>query len=158
MSTTFNGSKPGPITRATSYRSIAAPRTAHINDEYHGSFSTLNSEISTESELPGQVWKEKDHISARDFPAEHNSVNTKDETPSHSTRPPLSRAPSSQWQAGPPASIHSTADGALYPEGGLRAWLVVFGSFSGMMAAFGFMNTSKCHIILSTSSLALIYD
>ncbi|KAK4494588.1 hypothetical protein PRZ48_013944 [Zasmidium cellare] len=28
-----------------------------------------------------------------------------------------------------------------YPEGGLRAWLVVFGGFSGMMAAFGLMNT-----------------
>ena len=26
---------------------------------------------------------------------------------------------------------------ATYPEGGLRAWLVVFGSFSGMLACFG---------------------
>lgn len=29
-----------------------------------------------------------------------------------------------------------------YPEGGLRAWLVVFGSFCGMAGSFGFMNTS----------------
>ncbi|PVI06648.1 MFS general substrate transporter [Periconia macrospinosa] len=28
-----------------------------------------------------------------------------------------------------------------YPEGGLAAWLVVLGSFSGMLAAFGMMNT-----------------
>ncbi|KAL8966259.1 MAG: hypothetical protein Q9183_003451, partial [Haloplaca sp. 2 TL-2023] len=28
-----------------------------------------------------------------------------------------------------------------YPEGGLRAWLVVLGSFSGMVAGFGLMNT-----------------
>ncbi|GAB7364639.1 hypothetical protein MBLNU230_g5442t1 [Neophaeotheca triangularis] len=28
-----------------------------------------------------------------------------------------------------------------YPEGGLQAWLVVFGSFSGMTACFGYMNT-----------------
>ena len=28
-----------------------------------------------------------------------------------------------------------------YPEGGVRAWLVVFGSFSGMTASFGLMNT-----------------
>jgi hypothetical protein len=28
-----------------------------------------------------------------------------------------------------------------YPEGGLRAWLVVFGSFCGMTAGFGYMNT-----------------
>jgi hypothetical protein len=30
-----------------------------------------------------------------------------------------------------------------YPEGGLKAWSVVLGSFSGMMASFGFMATSK---------------
>ena len=29
---------------------------------------------------------------------------------------------------------------AEYPEGGLRAWLVVLGSFSGMLASFGLMN------------------
>jgi len=28
-----------------------------------------------------------------------------------------------------------------YPEGGLKAWLVVFGSFSGMVAGFGYMNS-----------------
>lgn len=28
-----------------------------------------------------------------------------------------------------------------YPEGGLRAYLVVLGSFSGMIASFGLMNT-----------------
>jgi len=28
-----------------------------------------------------------------------------------------------------------------YPEGGLRAWLVVFGSFCGMAVSFGFVNT-----------------
>jgi MFS family permease len=32
-------------------------------------------------------------------------------------------------------------DGAVYPEGGLRAWLVVFGAFCGMLAALGLMNT-----------------
>lgn len=29
----------------------------------------------------------------------------------------------------------------FYPEGGREAWLVVFGSFCGMVAAFGIMNT-----------------
>jgi len=29
-----------------------------------------------------------------------------------------------------------------YPEGGLLAWLVVFGSFCGMVGSFSFMNTS----------------
>lgn len=32
-------------------------------------------------------------------------------------------------------------DGTFYPEGGLRAWLVVFGSFCGLVAALGLMNT-----------------
>jgi hypothetical protein len=32
-------------------------------------------------------------------------------------------------------------DEISYPEGGLRAWLVVFGSFCGMTAGFGYMNT-----------------
>jgi len=41
---------------------------------------------------------------------------------------------------GDPASSKSE-DEVTYPEGGLRAWLVVFGSFCGMMAAFGMMNS-----------------
>jgi len=32
-----------------------------------------------------------------------------------------------------------------YPEGGREAWLVVFGSFAGMMASFGFMATSRSY-------------
>lgn len=36
-----------------------------------------------------------------------------------------------------------------YPEGGLQAWLVVLGSFSGMLAAFGLMNVRH----LCTSNL-----
>jgi len=40
------------------------------------------------------------------------------------TRPPLSRVAS-----------------RTYPEGGLKGWSVVFGSFCGMMASFGFMAT-----------------
>ncbi|KAL8694614.1 MAG: hypothetical protein Q9218_000796 [Villophora microphyllina] len=42
-----------------------------------------------------------------------------------------------------------------YPEGGLRAWLVVLGSFSGMVAAFGMMNTvGTFQAYLSTHQLA----
>jgi hypothetical protein len=149
MTTPFKGSKPGPITRTTSYKSIIAQWTAHINDEYRGSFSTLNSETSTESEFPGKAWMEKDYISAQDFPAEHDSTTTKDGIQSHSlqpsgsTHPPLNLVASLPWQAGPPASIHSAGYETTYPEGGLRAWLVVFGSFCGMLAGFGFMNTSE---------------
>ena len=44
---------------------------------------------------------------------------------------------------------------ATYPEGGLRAWLVVFGSFSGMFACFGLMNTvGTIEAYVSTHQLA----
>lgn len=46
-------------------------------------------------------------------------------------------------------------DGIEYPEGGLRAWLVVFGSFCGMTAGFGYMNTIGIfHAYLGTHQLA----
>ena len=44
-------------------------------------------------------------------------------------------------QAYSPTSTGSEKDETIYPEGGLQAWLVVLGSFSGMVAAFGYMNT-----------------
>ena len=41
-----------------------------------------------------------------------------------------------------PVSSHQPDAGEHdYPEGGLRAWLVVLGSFAGMTACFGMMNT-----------------
>ena len=44
---------------------------------------------------------------------------------------------------------------ATYPEGGLRAYSVVFGSFCGMVAAFGLMNTvGTFQAYLSTHQLA----
>ena len=41
----------------------------------------------------------------------------------------------------PITSHQPDAAGFEYPEGGLRAWLVVLGSFTGMTACFGLMNT-----------------
>lgn len=42
-----------------------------------------------------------------------------------------------------------------FPEGGLRAWLVVLGSFSGMVAGFGLMNSvGTFQAYLSTHQLA----
>lgn len=40
-----------------------------------------------------------------------------------------------------PCSSNDEKVEVIYPEGGLQAWLVVLGSFSGMVAAFGYMNT-----------------
>ena len=42
-----------------------------------------------------------------------------------------------------------------YPEGGAKAWLVVLGSFSGLMASFGLVNTvGTLQAYLSTHQLA----
>lgn len=38
-------------------------------------------------------------------------------------------------------SPESPDDHEVYPEGGLAAWLVVFGSFCGLIAALGIMNS-----------------
>ena len=46
-------------------------------------------------------------------------------------------------------------DGEKYPEGGLRAWLVVLGAFSGMTASFGNLNsTGTFQAYVSTHQLA----
>ncbi|CAI6339722.1 unnamed protein product [Periconia digitata] len=42
---------------------------------------------------------------------------------------------------GATAQDDDQAEVSSYPEGGLAAWLVVLGSFSGMVASFGMMNT-----------------
>ena len=53
------------------------------------------------------------------------------------------------------ARIHDEDEPSPYPEGGLRAWLVVFGSFSGMTASFGVLNMSGTfQAYLSTHQLA----
>ena len=46
-------------------------------------------------------------------------------------------------------------DGHSFPEGGARAWLVVLGSFSGMTASFGLLNSAGTfQAYLSTHQLA----
>ena len=47
------------------------------------------------------------------------------------------------------------AHGNTYPEGGRRAWLVVYGAFSGMTASFGLMNSIGTYqAYLSTHQLS----
>ena len=55
----------------------------------------------------------------------------------------------------PVSPVSTTKDESTYPEGGLRAWLVVFGSFCGMFAGFGYMNTIGIYqAYLSTHQLS----
>ena len=57
--------------------------------------------------------------------------------------------------SGNDGSTGQEKDDVEYPEGGLRAWLVVFGSFCGMTAGFGYMNTIGIfHAYLGSNQLA----
>ena len=41
----------------------------------------------------------------------------------------------------PKVEAQSNDNAITYPEGGLRAWMVTFGSFCGLVACFGMMNS-----------------
>ena len=72
--------------------------------------------------------KEQDAVRGQSSPHNTNTVtqfNASSEGNTNSSTPQLS----------------VDARGNVYPEGGIRAWLVVYGSFSGMTASFGLMNT-----------------
>ncbi|KAL8721070.1 MAG: hypothetical protein Q9225_002181 [Loekoesia sp. 1 TL-2023] len=57
---------------------------------------------------------------------------------SDATTPPTKGSTSNPTKAG---ALPETQPDITYPDGGLQAWLVVLGSFSGMLASFGLMNT-----------------
>lgn len=64
--------------------------------------------------------------------------------------PPPTDGPIPSEKIGP----QDQADGHAFPEGGLRAWLVVLGSFSGMTASFGILNSAGTFLAyLSTHQL-----
>lgn len=94
-----------------------------------------------------------------------NSINIEKPTPSSAptTNSIRQNRPDDPSTSTIPASIHpavepspdSQTSNHTYPEGGLRAWLVVLGSFSGMTACFGLMNTSGAfQAYLSTHQLS----
>jgi hypothetical protein len=109
------------------YRSISRPTNAHLS---HSSTSRSYSSSSSEKEWSPENLEKSAPIALTEESGRQPSP----------PRPCLQRS-ESYWQAGPPASLYSVGDENIYPEGGLRAWLVVFGSFCGMLASFGFMNT-----------------
>lgn len=146
MSTPYNGSKPGLISRnsSASARSVSLPPRAHLSD----SISTLSLKTSVSEKEEKEEWVssdelEKDKVSERDFPFEsEKNVQQEHAAPVAPKRPDIERQ-ESYWQAGPPAaSIYSAGGEAVYPEGGRQGWLVVLGSFCGMLSSFGFMNSS----------------
>ena len=73
------------------------------------------------------------------------------------SRPSLDMEKQHDDAAGGPLTNTVSVDayGNTYPEGGLRAWLVVYGAFSAMTASFGLMNSiGTFQAYLSTHQLA----
>lgn len=65
------------------------------------------------------------------------------------------QAEDDEARPGQPTPSPAEKSDVTYPEGGLKAWLVVFGSFSGMVAGFGYMNSIGIyHAYLATHQLS----
>lgn len=94
----------------------------------YGGENPLEIVVSRQIDLPTTAYHHHDVESLSDVSTIYRELTNDKLTPSGTcTRPQLNRK----------------LTGRTYPEGGLRAWSVVLGSFSGMMASFGFMATSK---------------
>ncbi len=101
-----------------------------LGREAHNETSNLSLEKTTEAQQHINV--EQAHVdSRRDF--EKIGIGVFDHT-----TPSLPEEPSTS-----PTKAAEPRLEATYPEGGLQGWLVVLGSFSGMLAAFGQMNVSN---------------
>jgi MFS family permease len=75
---------------------------------------------------------------------------------SSSSAPTLNEVPSNLATA---SRVSTDAYGNTYPEGGKEAWLCVLGSFCGLMAALGMMNTLGTYqAYLSTHQLASVNE
>ncbi|CAL8584491.1 hypothetical protein XPA_010084 [Xanthoria parietina] len=73
----------------------------------------------------------------------------------HNGSPTRGEAESPSAPTKPHSDASASPSEVTYPEGGLRAWLVVLGSFSGMLASFGLMNiVGTFQAYLTTHQLA----
>lgn len=86
-------------------------------------------------------------------PISHASHRPHSRSRSSSLSPTLNEVPGDLTTTS--CAVSTDAYGNTYPEGGLRGWLCVLGSFSGLMVALGMMNTiGTYHHFLTTNQLA----
>ncbi|KAK4996975.1 hypothetical protein LTR66_003521 [Elasticomyces elasticus] len=135
MTTKDKGSKPGP-TPHTNRPSLLQDSTFDLPGTAHASLSLNTAEAARHEEKCIQ----------------HQDVES-GKGPADLHGPPSSSCSARSGNTVP------TKDEVTYPEGGLKAWLVVLGSFSGMLAAFGMMNTiGTFQAYLRTHQLAQYTD
>ncbi|MCJ1378914.1 hypothetical protein MMC17_002013 [Xylographa soralifera] len=102
------------------------------------------------SEFQGRVLYNKQRLGIvpQDHPndQDHDLEKGRQQSPASSILPP---------KGTPGQVLEPEAEEVTYPEGGFQAWLVVFGSFCGMLAAFGLANAVGTYqAYLSTHQLA----
>lgn len=158
MSTPPKGSTPGPIIFQSEKTSVSVEKTfspacslhlAAVKEscEVTGSPASM-SQACSRDEQDGQLplpprqdprvggksvvkGKEEKDIFSSSSSEEEESEESSGDNNIHPT----------QTKSSSSSSSNIDPHGEFYPEGGTRAWLVVLGSFSGMVAALGIMNT-----------------
>lgn len=153
-----------------------APAQQPVSDQKKGSLNPIASRHHTANDL-----NEKSEVPRSPDPLQHPlAKSTTDATAAHdrshelrqtqadpfcsvrgnvssalevSNPPPL--IPTTRPMNGEKTEQQDQDDGHTFPEGGLRAWLVVLGSLSGMTASFGILNSAGTfQAYLSTHQLA----
>jgi MFS family permease len=151
VSYTSNGSEATLQAFAEASEKTELPNDHDLNDEYPAQMgqghkkalkrpalgSRHTTTVSTVAAAPyssgnATVDLEKCATTAQDQPRRPRSSS------SSSSAPTLHEMPPSLMTA---SRVSTDAYGNTYPEGGLEAWLCVFGSFCGLMVALGMMNS-----------------
>ncbi|EAW11402.1 MCT family MFS transporter [Aspergillus clavatus NRRL 1] len=123
----------------------ASQSVSHEKDAYAHSEKQLKDIPDTTTEELKAPYAEKSAESRTQYGLHDRLSSTQDhqaELEAGVHRPSLDDLRSDQSsQRSPMSRVTTDADGNTYPEGGLEAWLVVFGSFMGLFASLGLINT-----------------
>lgn len=165
MSTPPKGSTPGPIIHSSKKPSASVEKTfspacslhhAAVKEpcEVTGSLASTSQacswdELDGQLPLPLPLPRSDTHAGGKSVvnSKEEKDISSSSEEEEEEEEPEESSGGDnihpSPTKSSSSSSSSSNIDphGEFYPEGGTRAWLVVLGSFSGMVAALGIMNT-----------------
>lgn len=154
MSTPPKGSTPGPIFHSSEKTSASVEKTFSPACSLHHAAVKESCEVTGSLASTSQAcsWDEQDGqlqlpLPRSDPHAGEKSVVKGKEEKDVSSSSSSEEEEESEESSGdnihpsPTKSSSISPHEEFYPEGGTRAWLVVLGSFSGMVAALGIMNT-----------------